>query len=128
MTTVTFKDAHEFLANGQKTLQEWNRRWGTGAAFVHRAANAFLGIGLAKLPEDPTHEEVLDMVRKGRQALLQLESIAFIDLRSTQVDDFPGFWIETMRVVQGLNERVAQADAVLQLRSLRSVQTILSCT
>jgi hypothetical protein len=101
-------------------LQEWNRRWGTGANFSHRAANAFLGIGLVKVPADRARGEILDMIRKGREALLQLESIALIDLRSIQVDKFPGFWIETIRVVEGLHERVARADAVLQLLDMQA--------
>lgn len=113
---VTFQDAHEFIANGQKTLQEWNGRWGTGGNFLHRAANALLGIGLVKVPADRARGELLDMVRKGREVLLQLESIAFVDLHSIQVDEFQDFWIKTIRVVEGLYERVAQADAVLQLR------------
>jgi len=84
-----------------------------GINFLHRAANAFLSINP---PVDRRiQKEILDMAQKGRQALLQLESIAFVDFSSIQIDDFPGFWIETMRVMEGLNERVAQADAVLQL-------------
>ena len=115
-TTVTFEDARELLANGRKTLWEWNRRWGTGANFTHRAANAFFGIGPVKVPADLAREEIKDMIRKGREALLQLESIALIDLRSIQADEFRGFWIETIRIIEGLHERVAQADVVLQLR------------
>jgi hypothetical protein len=112
---VTFHDGHEFIANGQKVLQEWNKRWGTGANFMHRAANGFLGIGLVKVPADRARGELLDMVRKGREALLQLKSIAFIDLRSIQIDEFRDFWIDTIRVIEGLNERVAQADLALRL-------------
>lgn len=69
------------------------------------------------MDHDGTHEEILDMVRKGRQELLQLESIASIDFRSIQVDDFPDLWIDAMRVIGGLSERIAQADVVLELRS-----------
>lgn len=84
---------------------------------MHRASDAILGIGLVKVPADRAREEILDTVRKGREALLQLKSIAFIDLRSIKVDEFQGFWIETIRVFEGLHERVAQADVVLRLRS-----------
>ena len=114
-TKVTFQDAREFLANGQKTLKEWSRQWGTGTSFSHRAAKAFCGIGLVKVPEDRARGEVLDIIRKGREALLQLESITSIDLRSIQADEFRAFWIETIRVTNGLSERVAQADAVFRL-------------
>ena len=112
--TITYENARNLLANGQKTLQEWTRRWGTSVSFLHRFAH-----GLAELPvdHDGTHEEILDMVRKGRQELLQLESIASIDFRSIQVDDFPDLWIDAMRVIGGLSERIAQADVVLELRS-----------
>jgi hypothetical protein len=110
---VTFQDAHEFLANGQKTLWEWNRRWGMGANFSCQAKNALRGIGLVKVPAACGCGEILDMAQRGRDALAQLESIAFIDLRSIQVDDFPGLWIEFIRVSEGLHDRVAQADAVL---------------
>jgi hypothetical protein len=72
-------------------LQEWNRRWGTGASFSHRAANAFLGIGFIEVPADHARGEILDIIRKGREALLQLESIAIIDLRSIQADEFQSF-------------------------------------
>jgi hypothetical protein len=99
MKTVTFQYARESLANGQKTLQEWNRRWGSSASILHRASDAILGFGLAK--PDRAREEILNMTRKGREVLSQLESIAFIDLRSIKVDEFPGFWIETIRVFEG---------------------------
>ncbi len=116
-TTVTFQDAQDFLANGRKMLREWNRQWGTGADFSYRAANAFLGIGLVEVPADRARGEIPDIIKKGREALLQLESIAFIDFGSIQVDDFPGFWIETMHVIEGLKEQVTRADAALEPRS-----------
>jgi hypothetical protein len=114
VTTVTFRDAHELLSNSRKMLQEWNIRWGTGASFSYRATNAFLGIGPLEIPADRTRGEILDLIRKGRRALLQLESIAFIDLRSIKPDEFQGFWIEAVRVIEGLNERVTRADVALQ--------------
>jgi len=59
LTTVTFQTTRESLVNGQKTLQEWNRRWGMGINFLHRAANAFLGINP---PADRRiQKEILDM-------------------------------------------------------------------
>ncbi len=84
-----------------------------GINFLHRAANVFLSINP---PADRRiQKEILDMAQKGRQALLQLELIVFINFSSIQIDDFLGFWIETMCVMEGLNEQVTQADAVLQL-------------
>jgi len=107
LKTLTFQDTHAFVANAQRTLQEWNRRWGTSANFWHRAM---------QVPADRALEELTEMIRKGREALLQMESIALIDLRSIHVDEFRDFWINVVRVVEGLYERVAQAEAVLQLR------------
>jgi hypothetical protein len=60
--------------------------------------------------------ELADMFRRGREALLKLESIAFVDLQSIQSDEFQNFWIETFRVVEGLSERVTQVDTLLRLR------------
>jgi hypothetical protein len=92
LTAVTFQDAHEFLANGRKMLQEWNRHWGMGASFSHRAANAFLGIGLVEVAADRARGEILDIIRKGKEALFQLESIAVsIDLCSIQDNEFRSF-------------------------------------
>ena len=110
---TTFRDAHELLANSRKMLQEWNIRWGTGATFSHRAANALLGLR-GEVPADRSREEILDIIRKGRRVLLQLESIAFTDLRSVQPDELQGFWAEAIRVVEGLIERVMRVDVVLQ--------------
>ena len=59
--------------------------------------------------------ELLDMVGKGREALLQLETIAFIDLRSIQADELRNIWIDVIRVAEGLCERIAQVVAALQL-------------
>jgi hypothetical protein len=53
-----------------------------------------------------------------------LESIASIDLQSIQAADFPNFWIETVRVVSGLNERIAHADAVFRLPLDTQTRTI----
>lgn len=105
---VTF---HDFLANGQKILQEWNRRWGTGASFSHRAAKAFLGP--VEVPADRVRGEILDSRRNGREVLLQLESIAFIDLRSIQADkydEYRSLLLETIRVIEGVIERNTRAD------------------
>lgn len=74
----------------------------------------FLGTGLVEVPADRTRGEILDIVRKGREALLELESIAFIDLRSIQPDEFQSLWKETFRVVHQINERVT--DEALQPR------------
>jgi hypothetical protein len=91
-------------------LQEWNRQWGMGASFSHRAANAFLGIGLVEVAADRARGEILDIIRKGREALFQLESIAC----SIRDDEYRSFWLETIRVIEGLNEQVTRADAALQ--------------
>jgi hypothetical protein len=81
-----------------------------------------LGIGLVEVPADRARGEILDIIRKGREALLQLESIAFIDLSSIQADKFQSFWIETIRVIEGLKERVTRADAALEPRSCLTCQ------
>jgi hypothetical protein len=62
----------------------------------------FLGIGLVKVPADRAHRELLDIIQKGRKALSQLESIAFIDSRLIKVSQFSGFWIEINHVIEGL--------------------------
>ena len=48
----------------------------------------FLGISLVEVPVDCTCGEMLDIIRKGREAILQLESIIFIDLLSIKADEF----------------------------------------
>jgi hypothetical protein len=69
------------------------------------------------MPADRAREELKDIVRMGRKALLQLESIALIDLRSIPIDEYRDLWMETMHVAAGLHERVSQVDMVLQLCS-----------
>jgi len=69
------------------------------------------------MPADRVEEELMVIVRKGRESLLQLESIAFVDLCSVQANEFRTFWIDAVRVIQGLSERLAQADTVLRLHS-----------
>jgi hypothetical protein len=115
-TTITFQRACEIVSGCQRILQEWNERWGTGANFSYRALNSFLDIGPTKVPADRVEGELADMFRRGREALLKLESIAFVDLQSIQSDEFQNFWIETFRVVEGLSERVTQVDTLLRLR------------
>jgi hypothetical protein len=47
-----------------------------------------------------------------------LESIAYLDFRTVEVgDDFATFWMDAIRVVEGLHEQVARADVVLRLCS-----------
>jgi hypothetical protein len=113
-TSVTFQDALEIVSVGQETLQEWNKRWGTGANLSHRAVNSFFNVGLIKVPAERARGEITDMVRRGREVLLRLESIGFIDLHSIRANEFQDFWIKAIRVIEGLHERVAQADVVLQ--------------
>jgi hypothetical protein len=113
---IGLKDAHRFVANGQKVLQEWNRQWGTTSSFLFRAVNTFHEFGFVKMPADKAREELMATIQKGREALLQLESIAFIDPHSIQ-DDSPNFWLGLIRIVEGLTERISHTDAVLQLCS-----------
>jgi hypothetical protein len=68
-----------------------------------------------KMAADGARSELLVMIQKGRDVLSRLESIAFIDLLLIHVEDFPNFWIETLRLVEGLQKRVAYAGAVLQI-------------
>src|ERR1700722_3835217 len=125
-TIITLQDAHEIVANGQKTLQEWNKRWGAvTTTFSFRVINTVLEFGLGKLPAINAHGELMAMIRKGKQALLQLESIAFVVLQSIQAADFQDFWIETIRVIEGIHERIAHANAALQLCLDSGMQTRL---
>jgi hypothetical protein len=88
-------------------LEELSKRCGTFPEFPFQAASAWLEIRAGG--------DLVAMIQKGREVLLQLESIASIDLQSIQAADFPNFWIETVRVVSGLNERIAHVDAVFRL-------------
>lgn len=83
-----------------------------GTIVSHRAVDAFVSKGLVKVRSDSdrAREDIQDMIQNGREALFQLESIPFIDLRSIQVDEYQSFWIECIRVIEGLS----QADAVLR--------------
>jgi hypothetical protein len=67
------------------------------------------------VPVDHVEGELADMFRRGREALLKLELIAFVDLQSIQSDEFQNFWIETFCVVEGLSEQVTQVDTLLYL-------------
>jgi hypothetical protein len=131
-TPLSFRDARKAVADGQKLLQEWNERWGTTLSnFSSRAANlnAYFASGppVKKVPvpveeEDrdraPTREEIRTVIRNGREALLRLESIAYLDFRTVEAgDDFATFWMDAIRVVEGLHEQVARADVVLRLCS-----------
>jgi hypothetical protein len=111
-TTPNFQGAHDLLANSRKTLREWDRRWGTGTIFSHRAADAFVSIGLVEVRSDRAREETVDMIQKLKEALSQLESVAFIDLRSIQLDEYQSFWIECIRVIQGLLIGLYQTNGV----------------
>jgi hypothetical protein len=110
-SALSFQDAHKIVANGQKMLQEWNRRWGSVTNFV------FLEFGGIDMPADRARGELMAMIQDGRLALLQLESIASIDFKSIPSDDFRHFWIDAVRVVEGLHERIAIASALLQTHS-----------
>jgi hypothetical protein len=112
----SFHDALEFVANGQKLLQEWIKRWGTGAGFSHRAANLYLGTGLVKAPADRAiaRGELQEMVRKGMDALLLLDYAAFIDLRSIQIDEYRHLLIQTLRLIEELTERLTRAEIALR--------------
>ena len=114
---VSLNDAHSFVSNGQKVLQDWNRRWGTMSSFSFRAVNTFHEFGFIKMPTETARGELMATIQEGREALLQLELIAFVDSRSIQADDSPNFWLGVIRIVEGLTERISHADAVLQLCS-----------
>ena len=83
-TLVSFHDARKIISSGQKVLQEWNRQWESLANFLFRAVNAFLELGLIKLPVDRARGELMTMIQNGRRALVQLESIAYCMLISSQ--------------------------------------------
>ena len=117
---ISFQDAREIVANGRKILQEWNKRWGSVANFSFRAVNVFLKFGHTTADYQYAHRELLAIVQKGREVLSQVESIAFINLQSIKVEEFPDFWIETLRVVEGLHEQMSVAKAVLRLHSEQS--------
>lgn len=80
--------------------------------------NASLKINKVKLPTDFVHRELMVMVRMGREVILQLKSIAFIDLKSIQADDFSNFWasfwVDAINVVDVIHERIAHTSSVLQ--------------
>ena len=86
-----------------KAAKHWDS-FLSNCSFSHRVTNAFLGIGLVKVSADRACGEMLDMIRKGRKVISQLESIVFIDLHLIQADEFRNFWIETIRVIERLNE------------------------
>jgi hypothetical protein len=44
---------------------------------------------------------------------VRIEAIAFVDFGSSGPNDFPRFWMELMHVLEGLNERIALASAIL---------------
>lgn len=75
-----------------------------------RDANAFL----FKPPADLALGEVKALVEKGREALVQMKSLAFVDIQSIQRDDYPNFWMEVVSVIEGIQERLVQAIEVLQ--------------
>jgi hypothetical protein len=104
--SLTSQKAHDFIDDGRKILQEWSRRWGTGASFSHRASNAVLGIGL-EVPADRAREEILDIIIKGREVISHLESI-FVD------DEIRNIWSEGIRVVEEISERVTRAGSAFE--------------
>ena len=67
------------------------------------------------MPVDHACGEILAMIQKGRDALLDLETIAYIDLHSVKHKDFPNFFIEMVCIIEGLHEQIAHADEVLQV-------------
>ena len=87
------------------------------SSFSFRAVNTFHEFSFIKMPTETACGELMATIQEGREALLQLESIAFVDSRSIQADDSPNFWLGVIRIVEGLTERISHADAVLQLCS-----------
>jgi hypothetical protein len=125
-TPVSFQDARKIIADGQKMLQEWNKRWGTTISeFSFRTVNASLEFGgLVKMtPVDHARGEIMTMIRNGREVLLQLKSIAHLDFQSVPAGDFPNFWMETVRVIEGLHEQIAHADVAVQMMCFSDTQT-----
>ena len=112
---VSFQDAQEILVNGQKTLQEWNTRWGTIGNFSFRAAKAFLDCGLNKASADNARKELIAVAIKGKELLLQLESLGSVDFQSIRADRIPYFWKETFRLVEAVQEQIDHANSALQL-------------
>jgi hypothetical protein len=84
-------------------------RWGTTANFTYRLFHGF------PEPVKYTHEEIMDLIRDGRGALLELEAIGYVDLDSPRPPNAASLWLEAMRVVEGLNERISLASSVLLL-------------
>jgi hypothetical protein len=115
---VGLQDAHEIVANCQKMLQEWNKRCGPVAKLRIRAANGSLKINKVEPPTDFARGELMVMVKRGREAILQLKSIAFLDLQSIQANDlsnfWASFWVDAINVVDVIHERIAHASSVLQ--------------
>ena len=87
------------------------------SSFSFRAVHTFHEFGFVKMPTETARGELMATIQEGREALLQLESIAFVDSRSIRADDSPNFWLGVIHIVEGLNERISHADAVLQLCS-----------
>ena len=67
------------------------------------------------MPADGARRELTTIIQKGREVLLQLESISFVDFQSIPADDFQDFYIEMVHVIEGLHERCALARAVLEM-------------
>jgi len=110
---VSFQYASEAVANAQKTLQEWDRRWGTDSKFLFKAMYTFLEVGHVKVSVDRARGEIMAMVIKGKEALLHLQSFGFIDTQTMQGGDIAALWTEAYRVMEGLHEQVALARAAL---------------
>jgi hypothetical protein len=113
LTVVSFQDAREMVANAQKTLQEWNRRWGTDSDFLFKAMYTLLEFGHAEMAVDRARGEIVAMISKGKEALLHMQLVGTIDLHSIQGNDIPNLWIDAYCVMEGIHQQIALARAAL---------------
>jgi hypothetical protein len=63
----------------------------------------FYGIGLVEVPANCTRGEMLDIIRKGREMFLQLESINLCPIQPDKVNDF---WTESLHIIEGLVKHI----------------------
>jgi hypothetical protein len=104
---VEHQDALKLINNAQKTLQEWNIRWGTIAKISFQTTS--WDVGLSKVPVDSAHGELMTLVTKGNEMLKELESIPIVELESIRANA----WQEVFHLVEGITERIVYTTATL---------------
>lgn len=87
-----------------------------------------LGNGLVEDSPDRIRREIRSMLRRGREALAKLESIALMDPKLIHDDKFGSFWIDIMRAMGALWERVAEAGAALQFKDCKDLYRCSYCS